>query len=75
MHIRRFVGALAVLTAVVYVRFDARPAQACEAYNNMKHTRNTYHVVLSTDRDYTVVKNAKGSISSSSKEKHLHSGG
>jgi ribonuclease T2 len=60
MRIQRFVGALAVLTAVAYARFDARPAQACEAYNNMKHTRNTHHVVLSTDRDYTVVKKHKG---------------
>ena len=51
---------MAALTVIVYARFDARPVQACEAYNNMKHTRNTHHVMLSTDHDYTVVKKHKG---------------
>jgi ribonuclease T2 len=48
------------LTVALSARFSAQPAQTCEAFNNMKHTRNTHHVVLATDHDYTVVKKHKG---------------
>ncbi|RLA69985.1 MAG: hypothetical protein DRG09_04390 [Epsilonproteobacteria bacterium] len=41
-------------------RFEAKPTQGCEAYNNMKHTMNTHHVILDTSEKYTVLKHHKG---------------
>ena len=51
---------LLIFSALVYARHDAIPSQACEAYNNMKHTKNTHHVLLDTTRTYTVLKHHKG---------------
>ncbi len=47
-------------TVVSFARFDAVAMQQCEAYNNMHHTKNTHHVLLSVQKDYTVVKKHKG---------------
>ena len=49
-----------LLSSFVFARFDAKPSQTCEAYNNMKHTKNTHHVVLDLSREYTVLKHHKG---------------
>ena len=49
-----------LLSSVMFARFDAKPSQTCEAFNNMKHTKNTHHVVLDTARDYTILKHHKG---------------
>jgi ribonuclease T2 len=54
------VAPLFFLPALLAARFTAHPVEACEAFNNMKHTKNTHHVVLNTHRDYTVVKKHKG---------------
>ncbi len=43
-----------------WARFEAKPVEACQAYNNMKHTKNTHNVVLDTSRAYTVLKHHKG---------------
>ncbi len=51
---------LAVLPILASARFTAQPSQTCEAYNNMKHTQNTHHVLLSPGHTYTVVKKHKG---------------
>ena len=51
---------LLLITSFSMARFDAKPSQTCEAYNNMKHTKNTHHVVLDTSRTYTVLKHHKG---------------
>ncbi len=51
---------LAVLPILASARFTAQPSQTCEAYNNMKHTQNTHHVLLTPGHDYTVVKRHKG---------------
>jgi len=47
-------------TTLLLARFDAQPIQGCEAYNNMKHSKNTHHVVLDTAKTYTVLKHHKG---------------
>ena len=44
----------------LYARFEAKPAQECEAFNNMKHTQNTHHILLDTAKEYTVLKHHKG---------------
>ena len=46
--------------SLAFARFTATPAQSCEAYNNMKHSKNTHHVRLHTDQKYTVLKKHKG---------------
>ncbi len=53
-------GLSILLSAMVFARFEAIPSQACEAYNNMKHTKNTHHVVLDTSKKYMVLKSHKG---------------
>ena len=49
-----------LLSSVMFARFGAKPSQTCEAFNNMKHTKNTHHVVLDTAREYTILKHHKG---------------
>lgn len=49
-----------LVSSFIMARFDAKPTQACAAYNNMKHTKNTHHVILDTSRKYTVLKHHKG---------------
>ena len=48
------------LPVLASARFTAQPGQTCEAYNNMKHTKNTHHVFLAPGHDYTVIKKHKG---------------
>ncbi len=49
-----------LLTLSLSARSTAIPTQECEAFNNMKHTRNTHHVVLDTTKKYTILKHHKG---------------
>ncbi len=52
---------LSLLSAsFAFARFTASPAMECEAYNNMKHTKNTHHVKLDRGQTYTVLKKHKG---------------
>jgi len=44
----------------LFGRYDAKPVQACEAFNNMKHTKNTHNIILDTSRTYTVLRDHKG---------------
>ena len=45
---------------MVFGRYEAQPSQECEAYNNMKHTSNTHHVMLKMAQSYTILKDHKG---------------
>ena len=45
--------------SLAFARFTATPIQSCEAYNNMKHSKNTHHIRLHTDQKYTVLKKHK----------------
>jgi len=47
-------------TLFLAARFSTTPAMECEAYNNMKHTKNSHHVTLHRDQTYTVLKKHKG---------------
>jgi len=49
-----------VTTTFILARFEANPSMVCEAYNNMKHTKNTHHVVLDLTHKYTVLRSHKG---------------
>lgn len=49
-----------LLTVAALARYTAAPLKECEAFNNMKHTKNTHHVVLDTARKYTILKQHKG---------------
>jgi len=49
-----------LLSSLIFARFEANPTQECEAYNNMKHTKNTHHVLLDRTKKYTVLKHHKG---------------
>lgn len=51
---------LILLSIMAFGRFDAKPSQECEAFNNMKHTKNTHHVMLDLKTSYTVLKEHKG---------------
>ncbi len=47
-------------TLFLAARFSATPAMECEAYNNMKHTKNSHLVTLHNGQTYTVLKKHKG---------------
>ncbi len=51
---------LLLFISTLFARYEAKPSQTCEAYNNMKHTKNTHHVILDTSKTYTVLKHHKG---------------
>jgi len=57
---RKLLLLLLLSTFYLSARFTAAPVMECEAYNNMKHTKNSHHVVLDTDKQYTVLKKHKG---------------
>lgn len=57
---KRLLFTLGVLTVSLFARFEAKPSQSCEAYNNLKHTENTHHVVLQANQSYTVLQKHKG---------------
>ena len=44
----------------LFARYDAVALQECEAYNNMKHTRNTHGVHLQKAHSYRVLSDHKG---------------
>ena len=50
---------LTLCATLSFARFEAIPAESCEAYNNMKHTKNTHHVILDTHKKYLVLKHHK----------------
>ena len=39
---------------------EVAPLKECQAYNNMKHSKNTHHVVLEKEKKYRIVKHHKG---------------
>ena len=39
---------------------EMKPVQSCEAFNNMKHSQNSHHVVLNTTKNYTILNHHKG---------------
>lgn len=47
-------------TLVLFAREERYPSEVCQAFNNMKHTQNTNHVILDTAKKYTVLKHHKG---------------
>ncbi len=49
-----------LVTLSLVARYDAYPTKECPAFNNMKHTKNTHHVVLDTLEKYTILKQHKG---------------
>jgi len=60
-HFLRAAGiATLLLPGLLLARFTAHPTQTCEAYNNLKHSRNTHHVVLDPKKEYTILKKHKG---------------
>ena len=48
------------LSAFAFGRFEAKPVEACEAFNNMKHTKNTHNVHLDTSIKYRILSSKKG---------------
>ncbi len=51
---------LALFTLTLFARFDAVATQSCEAFNNMKHTKNSGGIALQKGQKYTVLKKHKG---------------
>ncbi len=53
---------LSLLTLSLFGRHDAVAAKTCPAFNNMKHTKNTGHVLLHPMERYTVLREHKGQM-------------
>ena len=52
---------LCILFSVsLLAREELFPTQACPAFNDMKHTKNTHSVYLDTKKKYTILKHHKG---------------
>ncbi len=51
---------LLLLPGILPARFTAHPTRICEAYNNMRHTKNTHHVRLDPAQEYVILKKHKG---------------
>ena len=49
-----------MLTLSLFARQEMKPVQSCEAFNNMKHSQNSHHVILNTSKNYTVLDHHKG---------------
>jgi ribonuclease T2 len=50
------------LTLSLFARYDAVAVKSCPAFNNMKHTKNTGHVMLQPQENYTVIRKYKGQM-------------
>ena len=49
-------------TLSLFGRYDAAAVKVCPAFDNMKHTKNTGHVVLHPMESYTVLRKHKGQL-------------
>jgi len=56
----RVIALLFFTTLILFARYDAVALQECEAFNNMKHTRNTHGVHLQKGQSYMVLNDHKG---------------
>ena len=57
---KRIISTVLLLTTLLSARFTATPVQECEAFNNMKHSKNTHNIVLKIGQQYTIIKKHKG---------------
>ncbi|WP_241497453.1 ribonuclease T2 family protein [Sulfurovum riftiae] len=53
---------LLFFTLSLFGRYDAAAVKMCPAFDNMKHTKNTGHVVLHPEESYTVLQKHKGQM-------------
>jgi ribonuclease T2 len=51
---------LLLICTYTFARFDAYPSQECEAFNDMKHKKNSHNIHLDTNIKYTVMRHHKG---------------
>jgi len=51
---------LLFLTLGLFARQELYPAKSCPTFNNMKHTKNSHHVMLSMEKKYTILDHHKG---------------
>jgi ribonuclease T2 len=51
---------LLFLTLGLFARQELYPAKSCPTFNNMKHTKNSHHVMLETNRRYVILDHHKG---------------
>ena len=51
---------LPLFTILLMARYDAYPVKECPAFNNMKHTHNTHHVIVDPKEKYTVLDSHHG---------------
>ena len=51
---------ISVVTIATLSAKDLSATKSCEAYNNLKHTKNSGHIVLEPNRSYTIAREQKG---------------
>jgi ribonuclease T2 len=49
-----------LLASTLFARFEATAIQECQAYNDMKHKKNSGHISIVLDKSYTIIKRYKG---------------
>ena len=56
----RFISVFMIFMVLLVAREERFATKECPAFNNMKHTQNTHHVILDTSKKYTVLRHHKG---------------
>ncbi len=57
---KKLLPLLLFLTLGLFARQELHPAKSCATYNNMKHTKNSHHVMLDMEKKYTILDQHKG---------------
>jgi len=57
---KKLLTLLLFLTLGLFARQELYPAKSCPIFNNMKHTKNSHHVMLNMEKKYTILDHHKG---------------
>ncbi|WP_292656846.1 hypothetical protein [Nitratifractor sp.] len=53
-------GILLAFATTLQARYSARAVESCQAYNDLRHSRNSRHLALKPGKSYTVLQHHKG---------------
>ena len=55
-----FLGILLTFATTLQARYSAQAVESCQAYNDLRHSRNSHHLTLKPGSSYTVLQHHKG---------------
>jgi len=57
---KRYILGLLLTSTLLLARFEATASMECQAYNDMKHKKNSHSITLKVGQSYSIVKRHKG---------------